>query len=263
MNDIQFVGEHATTFEVRWHSHEQWELVYCTWGEGSFQFENGTIMHYREGDTVAIPPRETHCNSSQDGFTNLHIRISDPAFPYKSAFRVSDDIDRHLRAVFQQAKYYYLSDIRRCELVLSALGELISSYMVVFRSNSDFSPPVEQIRNMILRMYADPDFALDGYIQKLPFHYDYLRKLFKKEIGVTPLEYMTRLRMKKASTMLTAQGDNGYSVAEIARLCGYEDALYFSRVFKKTFGVSPTVFVNRENAGELNLPEMRENISVL
>lgn len=263
MNDIQFVGEHATTFEVRWHSHEQWELVYCTWGEGSFQFENGTIMHYREGDTVAIPPGETHCNSSQEGFKNLHVRIADPAFPYKSAFRVADDMDRHLREAFQQAKYYYLSDIRRCELVLSALGELISSYMVVFRSNSDFSAPVEQIRNMILRSYAAPDFALDDYIQQQPFHYDYLRKLFKKEIGVTPLEYMTRLRMKKASTMLTAQGDSDYSVAEIARLCGYEDALYFSRVFKKTFGVSPSVFVSRRNEGTLKLPENEENISDL
>ncbi len=249
MNNIQFVGEHATTYEVRWHTHDYWELVYCTAGEGSFQFRNGTVMPYREGDTVAIPPHEVHANTSSDGFTNLHMRISDPSFPYKTAFRVSDDPDRHLRVAFQQAKFYYLSDIKRCELVLSALGELISSYMVVYRSNSEFSEPVEQIRTMILHSYAQPDFALDEFIQKLPFHYDYLRKLFKKEIGVTPLEYMTRLRMKKASTMLTAQGANDYSVAEIARLCGYDDALYFSRVFKKTYGVSPSVYASRQGSG--------------
>ncbi len=250
MNNIEFVGEHAITFEVRWHTHGQWEMTYCTKGEGAFRFEDGTVIHYREGDTVVIPPGEPHCNSSREGFTNLHIRMTDPAFPYKNAFRVSDDMDRHLRTAFQQAKYYYLSDIRRCELVLSALGDLISSYMVVFRSNSDFSAQVERLRSMILRCYADPDFALDAYIRQQPFHYDYLRKLFKKEVGATPLEYMTRLRMKKASTMLIAQGDSDYSVAEIARLCGYEDALYFSRVFKKTFGVSPTAFVSRENAGK-------------
>lgn len=249
MNDIKFVGEHATTYEVRWHTHDYWELVYCTDGEGSFQFENGTIMRYQEGDTVAIPPREVHCNTSKEGFTNIHIRIADPSFPYKTAFRVSDDLNRHLRVAFQQAKYYYLSDIRRCELVLSALGELISSYMVVYRSNSEFSEPVEHIRTVILRSYAQPDFALDESIQKLPFHYDYLRKLFKKEIGMTPLEYMTRLRMKKASTMLTAQGGTDYSVAEIARLCGYDDALYFSRVFKKTYGVSPSAYANRNTTG--------------
>ncbi len=250
MNNIQFVGEHAVTYEVRWHSHDFWELVYCTDGAGSFQFENGTIMQYRKGDTVAIPPREVHCNTSQEGFTNLHMRISDPSFPYKTAFRVSDDPDHHLRTAFQQAKFYYLSDIKRSELVLSALGELIASYMVVYRSNSEFSDPVEQIRTAILRSYAQPDFALDGFIQTLPFHYDYLRKLFKKEVGVTPLEYMTRLRMKKASAMLTALGGTDYSVAEIARLCGYDDALYFSRVFKKAYGVSPSAYANRQSSGE-------------
>ncbi len=246
MNNIEFVGEHAITYEVRWHTHDLWELVYCTEGEGCFCFENGSEVPYREGDTVAIPPNEVHCNASQGGFTNIHIRVSDPSFPYKSPFRVTDDMDRHLRAAFEQAKFYYLSDIKRCELVLSALGELIASYMVVFRSNSEFSEPVEQIRTAILRSYAEPGFALDEYIQRLPFHYDYLRKLFKKEIGVTPLEYMTRLRMKKACVLLTAQGANDYSVAEIARLCGYDDALYFSRVFKKVYGVSPSGYANRQ-----------------
>ncbi len=248
MNNIEFVGEHAITYEVRWHTHEHWELVYCTEGGGSFRFENGTTMTYREGDTVAIPPNELHCNTSQEGFTNLHMRLSDPDFPYKTAFRVSDDAERHLRTAFQQAKYYYLSDIKRCELVLSALGGLISSYMVVYRANSEYSKPVEQIRSLILHSYADPDFALDEAMQKLPFHYDYLRKLFKKEMGSTPLEYMTRLRMKKAESLLSARGAQDYSVSEIAGLCGFDDALYFSRVFKKAFGVSPTVFARQQEA---------------
>ncbi len=249
MNTIEFVGEHARTFDVRWHTHDSWELVYCTGGEGCFQFENGTTMTYREGDAVAIPPREIHSNVSQDGFTNIHMQLSDPSFPYKTAFRVSDDMDRHLRVAFEQAKYYYLSDIKRSELVLSALGDLIASYMVVYRSNSEFSEPVEQIRSMILRNYADPGFALDQAMSKLPFHYDYLRKLFKKEMGVTPLEYMTRLRMKKAESLLTALGARDYTMAEIAGLCGYEDALYFSRVFKKAYGVSPTAYAARREQG--------------
>ncbi len=245
MNTIEFVGEHARTFDVRWHTHDSWELVYCTSGEGCFQFENGTTMTYREGDAVAIPPWEVHSNVSQDGFTNIHMQLVDPSFPYRTAFRVSDDLDRHLQMAFEQAKYYYLSDIKRSELVLSALGDLIVSYMVVYRSNSEFSEPVEQIRSMILRSYADSEFALDQAMSKLPFHYDYLRKLFKKEMGVTPLEYMTRLRMKKAESLLTALGARDYTMSEIAGLCGYEDALYFSRVFKKAYGVSPTAYAAR------------------
>ena len=47
----------------------------------------------------------------------------------------------------------------------------------------------------------DYSFALDEQIRAMPFHYDYLRKLFKKEMGMTPLEYLTRMRMKKAESL--------------------------------------------------------------
>lgn len=241
MNSILFVGEHARTYDVQWHSHDYWELVYCTGGQGSLEFENGTTMKYRAGEAVAVPPGELHSNNSGEGFTNIHLTMEDPSFPYRAAFRVSDT-DGYLKIAFSQAKYYYLSDIKKRELVLSALGELIASYMIVYRSNSEFSEPVEQIRSVIIHNYAQPEFALDDAIRALPFNYDYLRKLFKKEVGATPLEYMTGLRMKKAETMLTAMWTKDYSVTEIALLCGFDDALYFSRVFKKHFGCSPTVF---------------------
>ncbi len=250
MNTIVFVGEHSRTFDVQWHAHEEWELVYCTGGDGIFHFENGSTMTYTEGDLVAIPPREIHSNDSHGGFTNIHLRLNDPSFPYRHAFRVSDDAKRHLLTAFEEAKVYFLADIKHREVVLAALGELVSSYMIVYRSNNELSRPVEQIRSLIFNNYAHMDFALDEAIRQLPFHYDYLRKLFKKEMGMTPLEYMTNLRMKKAEMMLSAMWGRDYSVAEIGELCGYDDALYFSRVFKKHFGCSPTVFA--KNAGKTN-----------
>lgn len=242
MNSILFVGEHSKTFDVQWHFHDEWEMIYCTGGEGTFYFENGTTLNYRAGEAVAIPPRERHANFSKEGFTNIYLRVADPSLPYRSAFRVEDDSQGHLKTAFAEARYYFLADIKKRELVLAALGELITSYMIVYRSNSEFSKPVEQIRALIIENYANGAFELDEAIRGLPFHYDYLRKLFKKEMGVTPLEYMTGLRMKKAETMLTAMWSNDYSVAEIGILCGFDDALYFSRVFKKHFGCSPSVF---------------------
>ena len=241
MNNILFVAEHFRAYEVQWHQHECWELVYCTAGEGYFQFENGSSIHYSAGDMVAIPPQERHTNVSQRGFSNIHLTIENPVFPYRSAFRVSDE-EGNLKHAIMQAKYYFLSDINKRELVLGALGELIVSYMVVYRSKNEFSAPVEQIRTLILRNYAQPEFALDDAVREMPFHYDYLRKLFKKETGLTPLEYMTTLRMKKAENLLSAMWNRQYSVSEVAQMCGYEDALYFSRVFKKNFGMSPSNF---------------------
>lgn len=245
MNTILFVGEHARTYNVQWHSHDLWELVYCTGGDGEFRFADGTVIAYGVGDAVAIPPELRHANYSSAGFTNIHLTMEEPSFPQRCAFRVSDDSERHLENAFREAKFYYISDIVRRELLLSALGELISGYMVVYHSNSGFSAPVEQLRSLIIHHYAEPAFSLEKAIGAQPFHYDYLRKLFKKEVGVTPLEYMTGLRMKKAEIMLTSQRTRAYAVGEIAELCGYENALYFSRVFRKHFGCSPSQYAKK------------------
>ncbi len=241
MNNILFVAEHYRTYEVQWHQHDCWELVYCTSGQGCFSFENGTTVQYKTGDVVAIPPHERHNNVSEQGFTNIHLTMEDPVFPDRGVFRIADE-DGSIKHAITQAKYYFLSDINKRELVLGALGELIASYIIVYRSKNEFSAPVEQIRTMILRNYAQPDFALDEAVREMPFHYDYLRKLFKKEMGITPLEYMTSLRMKKAENLLSAMWSREYSVSEVAQMCGYEDALYFSRVFKKNYGCAPTNF---------------------
>lgn len=246
MNAILFVGEHARTYNVHWHNHDVWELVYCTGGEGAFQFENGERLAYKTGDAVAIPPGVRHANYSSSGFTNLHLTMEAPSFPQRDAFRVSDDSEGHLKNAFREAKFYYISDMKRKELILAALGELISGYMVVYHSNSEFSQPVEQLRSVIIDRYAEPEFSLEEAIGKLPFHYDYVRKLFKKEMGMSPLAYQTRLRMRKAELMLSAMWTSGYSVGEIAGLCGFENALYFSRVFRKHFGMSPSQYAETQ-----------------
>lgn len=245
MSTIVFVGEHPKSFDVRWHTHETWELIYCTSGQGAFRFQDGTIVPYHAGETVVIPPNVVHANSSEEGFTNIHLNIQNPAFPYTNVFKIQDENGLLYQAVVN-ARRYYTSDKNKRELVLSSLGELIVSYLIVFRSNTEFSEPVEQIRRTILKNYASTEFALDEYIRSMPFHYDYLRKIFKKEIGMSPLEYMTSLRMKNAERLLSTMWTNGCAIGEIAHMCGYENALYFSRVFKKYYGCSPTQFLNKQ-----------------
>lgn len=245
MNTILFVGEHPKTYDVKNHSHEHWELVYCTGGSGYFQFENGAEIHYQEGDLVVIPPHALHANKSDSGFTNIHITMEEPSFSYSIPFRITDG-ENSFYSAFSQAKIYYMTDIKHREMVLSALGDLIVGYIVCFRSSAECSSPVERIRNSIIHNYSDPHYALDAFIRELPFNYDYLRKLFKKEIGMSPLEYLTNLRMNSAEKLLTAMWTNDYSVTEIALMCGYEDPLYFSRVFKKHFGCSPTNYVRQD-----------------
>lgn len=67
----------------------------------------------------------------------------------------------------------------------------------------------------------------------------YLCKLFKANAGITPIEFLTKLRMDKALQLLRS---TDLSVYEIARSVGFEDQTYFSRFFKRNMGMSPTKF---------------------
>lgn len=257
MNTITFVGEHPKTFDVLWHTHETWELVYCTSGRGAFRFQDGITVPYKSGEVVVIPPKVVHANSSEEGFTNIHLNLLEPSFTNTDAFKVPDEGGGILKA-FAEARAYYTSDKAKKELVLSSLGDLIASYLVVYLSNSEFSEPVVRIRDSIQKNYVNPDYALDEFIGSLPFHYDYLRRLFKKEMGVSPLEYMTSLRMKNAEWLLSTAWVNGCAISEIAHMCGFANALYFSRVFRKYYGCSPTQFVKQQREKHLVDPGRTE-----
>ncbi|WP_197936503.1 helix-turn-helix domain-containing protein [Paenibacillus sp. GSMTC-2017] len=67
-------------------------------------------------------------------------------------------------------------------------------------------------------------------------------RAFKKMTGLTPGNYLTQLRMLKAKELMS---DKHAALRDIAVTVGYQDELYFSRVFKKTEGISPSVFLKR------------------
>ena len=68
----------------------------------------------------------------------------------------------------------------------------------------------------------------------------YLSKIFRNYKNITPADYITTLRIEKSKQLLSNSSD--LSVKEVALYVGYEDSLYFSKVFKKFTGVSPKNF---------------------
>lgn len=67
----------------------------------------------------------------------------------------------------------------------------------------------------------------------------HLYRIFIKHLGVSPNEYLTRYRINKACTLLMT---TKLTIGEISSSVGFYDQLYFSRVFKKLMGVSPSKF---------------------
>jgi len=64
----------------------------------------------------------------------------------------------------------------------------------------------------------------------------YFSKLFKESMGCSPQEFVIRLRLSKATELMSS---NNMSIGDIAALCGYPNQLHFSRAFKKHYGISP------------------------
>ncbi len=250
MNKINFVGRLLRTYSVLQHSHTDWELIYCTSGQGEIIFEHDEPIRYKKGEVVIIPPHVNHINHSEEGFTNIYLTISDATLPYRTAKKVVDEKERHIYRSFSEASYYFNSDIPNKELVLMSLGSLIVSYLIVYLGKNMSSEVVEDIRKNILQNFADANYELEKYLRSLPFSYDYLRKLFKKEMGYTPHDYLIRTRMNAAKMLLSGTSRHDYSISQTSEMCGFSEPLYFSRVFKKYFGCSPSQYAQKmENGG--------------
>lgn len=77
-----------------------------------------------------------------------------------------------------------------------------------------------------------------------------LHRLFKSEIGMTPMIYLKNCRMKKARTLLET---TFLSVKEVARSVGINDVSHFVRDFEKAFGVTPVRYRVRFSSDNQNV----------
>ncbi|MCL2472143.1 MAG: helix-turn-helix domain-containing protein [Treponema sp.] len=83
------------------------------------------------------------------------------------------------------------------------------------------------------------------------FSAPYFSTIFKEEMGENLSSYLNRLRVEKASFMLT---DTTISLSKIARSCGFEDQSWFSKIFKHYNGISPGKFRNQEGKRTFRIP---------
>ena len=75
--------------------------------------------------------------------------------------------------------------------------------------------------------------------EKFHLNAQYISQLFKNEIGVNFLTYLTSIRMEKSKKLLIS---TSLSIAEVAEQSGYGDYRVFTKVFKKNEGVTPSQY---------------------
>lgn len=90
-----------------------------------------------------------------------------------------------------------------------------------------------------LHEHIDEDISLSLLAEEFHLSAQYISQLFKSEIGVNFLAYLTNIRMERAKHLLLS---TALSVGEISEQCGYGDYRVFTKVFKKSEGITPSQY---------------------
>lgn len=102
--------------------------------------------------------------------------------------------------------------------------------------------------------YAEDTLSLQNTASALFVNPSYLSHAFKKETGESFVEYVTNVRLGKAMALLSLGNSEGEAsapkIATIARQVGYKDPFYFSKCFKKRYGITP----NKVHSGSYSDP---------
>lgn len=101
----------------------------------------------------------------------------------------------------------------------------------------------EEAKKYININFNDPGLSVEKIAANLYINSRYLRKAFADNIGMTIVDYITGVRMEKARQLLE---NSNIKHAEIARMVGYGDAFYFSKCFKKCYGITPSEYELRK-----------------
>lgn len=98
---------------------------------------------------------------------------------------------------------------------------------------------VDNVKKYIEENYADDELSLNQIASHVNFSPNHLSMVFSQQTGNTLIKYLTDFRMNKAKELLKCTNKKS---SEISLLVGYKDPHYFSYLFKKTQGVTPTQF---------------------
>ena len=236
---INYIGKNLKTYNVSRHSHNYWEIIYCTAGDGRITFDDNSQIQYTANQLVIIPPHIVHGNNSENGFKNIHFTVENWTPPFRNAQCLTDNASEDLYSLLNICYKYFNTEAYNKSNIILSFTELILNMIVSFAGNMHSSEHVEAIQNAIIEHFSDPDFVVEQAYRDIPLSNDYIRRQFIKEKGFSPLHFLNNTRIAFAQKLLLSKNINNYKIYEIAEMCGFSDQLYFSRVFKKTVGVSP------------------------
>lgn len=226
-------------------------------GRGKVSYENCEIL-VEPGQTLLLCYPHAHRHSVEEGqrWEYFYIalggheavrgirEIVDRAGPLLRFAEDSPTLVRAANACVAAVEGRLDSPYRASELAYGIVMGLLSENIVngerVPAKHAPLSVPafIPAVEEFCRLNYARPigvdDMARIANMSR--FHFS---RVFEKARGTPPGRYLARLRLEEAMRLVSA---GGTTVKEVAHRCGYGDANYFCKVFRKSFGVSPGAF---------------------
>lgn len=240
MKNIKLVTELSTVPEATENALDEYEVGLCISGERTL-FSGGKAYRITEGTAYICPPTVPHTNviANDSSYSSIIIRYeNDEEDETINGFYTAEDKDSILYNMFDIAITCYNADSVANEKTISYLTDAICQYIVGEKKSSKLSACVSILRDKIDREFSDSEFRVPKAITELGYNTDYMRRLFKAEMGISPTDYLTEKRIECAKTLL--KSGKVLSVTQIAYACGFYDSNYFTRLFKQNVGMVPT-----------------------
>lgn len=245
------------------HTHNHVELFYIIGGKGQFLIED-QLYPVNTNHLVIINPNVTHTEVSLNaqpleyivlGIEGIELAISENS---NGQFCILDqfgsvEISSCLRNI-----------LREMELKSTGYEDVCQAYMEILiirlmRSTGLSFPSEPRIISgnrqcAAIRRYIDLHFkeplSLEQLAEEAHMNKYYLAHSFKREYGVSPINYMISRRLEESKYLLA---ETDLSMSQIAQLLGFSSLSYFCQIFRKTQSVSPKEYRQRIRTGE-NIP---------
>lgn len=247
--------------ETNYHCHEDFiELSFVTSGSVDYLIE-GKEYTLKKGQVLISNPgiyhkelfnSNTNCRELHLGLTNVNIFNSCKKdfidIGDKNVLTLSTYKDEILKTcqdiVDEQKNHKQTSPFMLKSLVMKVLVLLhreineeipnLNSQEFSFKSREK-KVLVESITKYLNENYTE-DISLYTLSKNMYLSPVYISKIFKELMGDSPINYLIQIRLIKAKNLLE---DSKLSIKTIAKMVGYNDPYYFSKLYKKYYGISP------------------------
>lgn len=229
------------------------QMLYVASGKAHFFF-HGEEEIVTAGHMVFYRPKETqkyvYYGTDQTEVYWVHFTGNNVKNIMRK-YGISDDIhvlycgtSLEYASIFKQMIY----ELQQCQedyeelltMLLHQLFILLHRYMTKEHKlkNEYLESEMEHAKQFFNENYNTP-ISIDDYAASRGMSVSWFIRNFKKYTAVTPMQYIVSLRITNAQILLET---TKYNVNEIGNIVGYENALYFSRIFRKQKGVSPSEY---------------------